>query len=141
MIDFKADLEPEQMLEHGIFGGSYFEMATDNDLLLMRPEIVTLALSNNGKFDKKKNFYKAKAGLHYDVWFNNGWIFEEDPLGWFHWYCRYSSGRRHERDTHQITRYNNYRQRWGTRYQSQVRGQGEASPVVKQGLLQWGVSL
>ena len=140
MIDFKADLEPEQMLESGIFGGSYFEMASDNDLLLMRPAIVTLALSNNGKFDKKKNFYKAKAGQHYDEWMRKGWIFEEDPLGWFHWYCRYSSGRRHERDVHQIARYHNYRQRWGSFAHSQVRERGDASPTVKQGLLQWGIN-
>lgn len=139
MIDFKADLEPEVMFERGVFGGSYFEMARDEDYAHMRPSIVTLAMSNCGSYDKKKNLYLAKAGQDYAEWMRKGWIFEEDPLGWFHWYCRYSSGRRHERDAHQIARYHNYRQRWGSFAATQVRDLGDASAVVKQGLLQWGI--
>jgi hypothetical protein len=139
MTDFKIELEPEQMLSHGVFGYSYFEMASEEDFLLIRPSIVELAMQNRGKYDKTKNLYRVKAGLDYDKWMQNGWIYDEDPLGWFHWYCRYSSGRRHARDQHQITRYENYRKRWGSNASRQQREKGNASPVIKQGLLQWGV--
>ena len=27
-------------------------------------------------------------------WLEKGWIFKEDPLGWFQWYCRFMNGRR-----------------------------------------------
>lgn len=139
MIDFKPELSPEQMLTYGVFGQSYFEKATEEDFLLMRPSIVDLALLNRGQYDKSKNLYKVKAGQDYDAWMGNGWIFEEDPLGWFHWYCRYDSGRRHGRDQHQITRYDNYIKRWGSNASRQLREKGDVSPVIKQGLLQWGL--
>jgi hypothetical protein len=139
MIDFKPELTPEQMLLHGVFGGSYFEKATEEDFLLMRPSIVELAIQNRGKYNKDKNLYKVKAGLNYDKWMQNGWIFDEDPLGWFHWYCRYDSGRRHVCDQHQINRYQNYMKRWGLTASKQKREKTDASPVIKQGLLQWGI--
>lgn len=138
MIDFKPELTPEKMLQHGVFGRSYFEKATDEDFLLIRPSIVELAMQNRGQYSTAKNLYKVKAGLDYDKWMQNGWIFDEDPLGWFHWYCRYASGRRHVRDQHQITRYKNYIKRWGSNASRQLREKGYASPVICQGLLQWG---
>ena len=139
MIDFKPELTPEQMLQYGVFGRNYFEKATEDDFLLMRPSIVELAKQNRGRYNKDENLYKVKAGLDYKRWMLNGWIYDEDPLGWFHWYCRYDSGRRHARDQHQITRYQNYIKRWGSNASRQQRENGIASPVIKQGLLQWGV--
>lgn len=139
MVDFRAQLDPEQMLVRGVFGGSYFQAATDQDLSDMRSSIVDLAVLNQGSYAKAKNQYGVKAGQTYEVWVRNGWIFPEDPLGWFHWYCRYSSGRRHERDAHQIARYNNYVTRWGATARNQLRTKGSVSGVVKQGLLQWGI--
>ena len=39
-----------------------------------------------------------------------GWIFKEDPLGWFQWYCRFSNGRRIPHiDEIQIKRWKNFR--------------------------------
>ena len=39
-----------------------------------------------------------------------GWIFKEDPLGWFQWYCRFSIGRRIPHiDKTQIKRWKNFR--------------------------------
>jgi len=136
-VNFQPDLTPAQMLAKGVFGRSYFEMATPADFLGLDPLVEVQARLETGKFDKRRNFYAAKAGEDFAAWTRNGWIFPEDPLGWFHWYCRFSNGRRHSRDAHQIQRYNNYRERWGSYARGQKRSKGDASLVVKQGLLQW----
>lgn len=139
MDTFKPDLTPERMLFMGIFGGNYFANATEADFEGMRPSIVALAKQDARKYDKKNNYYGVKAGKSYEWWNQRGWIFEEDPLGWFQWYCRYDSGRRHERDAHQIDRHARYLLRWGTNARNQANRKGYVSPVVLQGLLQWGM--
>ncbi len=136
---FEPHLTPEQMLERGVFGASYFEMATDADFEGLRPSILALAHTQRDPFDKLRNCYQAKAGEDYAAWMRNGWIFDEDPLGWFHWYCRFASGRRHHRDAHQIGRWAAYKARWGRFARTQLHTRGDASSVVKQGLLQWAL--
>ena len=43
---------------------------------------------------QKKNRFRVKAGLTRKEWLAKDWIFKEDPLGWFQWYCRFANGRR-----------------------------------------------
>lgn len=136
-MSWKAQLTPAEMLKRGVFGASYFEMATKADFKGLSVRVARLAERNQGKYDVSKNYYSVRAGLHYTEWMANGWIFPEDPLGWFHWYCRYHNGRRHERDAHQIRRYENYGDRWGRRAARQLMSTGRPSPVIMQGLLQW----
>ena len=140
MDSFQPTLTPEQMLTMGVFGGNYFANATDRDFDGIRPSIVNLARQDNRTFDVKNNYYGVKAGKSYQWWADRGWIFDEDPLGWFQWYCRYSSGRRHERDEHQIDRHKRYVLRWGNNAINQGKRKGKVSPVVLQGLLQWGMT-
>lgn len=135
-MNFAPHLTPSQMLARGVFGGAYFHKATDEDfegLGMTEP----LARTQTDPYDKRRNDYGVKAGESFENWMANGWIFPEDPLGWFHWYCRYHAGRRHERDAHQIRRWFKYGERWGMFARRQLIQQGDASLVVKQGLLQW----
>lgn len=138
-LEFYPHLTPDEMLRRGVFGGAYFRDSTERDLDNLPPEVLHFVHVNSMPFDKNRNFYKAKAGETFAQWDANGWIFPEDPLGWFHWYCRYHNGRRHERDEHQIRRFNNYKGRWGRFARTQMLTKGDASAVVKQGLLQWAL--
>ena len=133
----KFNIDPQTMLRMGVFGGSYWAAAAEEDFGGLSTCVEALARSCTVKFDKKENAYGVKAGLPFGLWVDNGWIFPEDPLGWFQWYCRYSNGRRHFRDEHQLNRHKRYGERWGLRARQQVAERGYCSPVIKQGLLQW----
>lgn len=137
--EFQPAYTPAQMLELGVFGGYYFAEADRNGFKKLDPETLRLAKLNVGPLDPRRNCFGVKAGLDYADWHARGWIFDEDPLGWFHWYCRFYNGRRHIRDTHQINRWLKYKQRWGDRAASQLATRGEISSVIMQGLLQWSI--
>jgi len=101
---FKPQLSPKKMLELGVFGGSYF-----GNKIKEYPK----SWFNNAKitknFDVSLNRFKVKSGLSREIWIEKGWIFKEDPLGWFQWYCRYSMGRRiTSMDIIQIKRWKNF---------------------------------
>lgn len=136
---FRPAYTPIRMLRLGVFGNNYFADADADDFSQMKSPLVKLAQLNVEPYSRSANCFGARAGLNYSDWMLNGWIFDEDPLGWFHWYCRYYSGRRHSRDTHQVQRWMNYKQRWGDRAWSQLNQRGSISAVVMQGLLQWSI--
>ena len=101
---FKPELSPKKMLELGVFGGSYFG---NNIKEYPKSWFVKAKLSKT--FDVNINRFKVKAGLSREHWIEKGWIFKEDPLGWFQWYCRYSNGRRIKgMDEVQIQRWLNF---------------------------------
>ena len=101
---FKPQLTPKKMLEMGVFGGSYF-----GNKIKEYPKSWFKNAKLSKAFDVKKNYFRVKAGLTRKEWLNKGWIFKEDPLGWFQWYCRYSCGRRIAHiDEIQIKRWKNF---------------------------------
>lgn len=134
--DFRPQLTPVEMLERGVFGGGYFCYARDADMEGLGAAL-ELAQRDRRRPLYKRNAYGVRSGMSFAEWAERGWIFPEDPLGWFHWYCRWHAGRRHERDPDQMARWINYGERWGSMGRAMTRTLGEPSPVVLQGYLQW----
>ena len=79
---FKPQLTPQKMLEMGVFGGAYF-----SGKIKEYPKSWFKNAKLSKTFDVEKNRFKVKAGLTRKEWLDKGWIFKEDPLGWFEWYC------------------------------------------------------
>ena len=93
------------MLELGVFGGSYFTSKEIKEF----PKSWFKKAKLSERFDVELNRFKIKSGLSRQEWIKKGWIFKEDPLGWFQWYCRYSNGRRIKgMDEVQIQRWLNF---------------------------------
>ena len=84
---FKPQLSPKEMLELGVFGGSYFGLKIKE-----YPKSWFKKAKISKSFDVNLNRFKIKSGLSREEWNKKGWIFKEDPLGWFQWYCRFSMG-------------------------------------------------
>lgn len=101
--DFNPELTPKQMLEMGIFGGSYFKEVPSE---FPKEWFENVTFSDSGKPSKKLNFFEINASQPLAVWQQKGWIDERDPLGWFLWYCRYYQGRRlKDEDLRQVKRW------------------------------------
>lgn len=99
---FKPDLTPQQMLELGVFGGKYMTDCKDE----FPASWFTKAKLCSEKHDPKLNYFGVNASQPLSVWKKNGWIYKDDPRGWFQWYCRYYMGRRiPKEDERQIKRW------------------------------------
>ena len=101
---FKPQLTPKKMLELGVFGGAYFGLKIQE-----YPKSWFVKVKISKTFDVNLNRFKIESGLSREHWIKKGWIFKEDPLGWFQWYCRFSMGRRIPNiDEIQIKRWKNF---------------------------------
>ena len=131
---FKPQLTPKEMLELGVFGGSYFNKKQIKEF----PKSWFQKAKLSETFDVKLNRFKVKSGLSRQEWIKKGWIFKEDPLGWFQWYCRYSNGRRIKgMDEVQIQRWVNF-----TRHVKAIAKNCEEGDLFcrrrqRQAILQW----
>ncbi len=100
--NFKPDLTPKEMLKLGVFGGKYM---TDCQNEFPKDWFKDAKLSPKYK-NIDLNFFKVDASLSLSIWKQKGWIYKDDPRGWFQWYCRYFMGRRIEdEDKRQIGRW------------------------------------
>lgn len=88
--DFNPELTPPQMLALGIFGGVYMRDCRDE---FPRSWFDNAVLSPDKK-DAALNFFQIDASQSLAEWRRKGWIYDDDPRGWFQWYCRYYMGRR-----------------------------------------------
>jgi hypothetical protein len=99
--DFEPELTPKQMLELGVFGGKYMTDCVDE----FPASWFTHARLCETRHDPKLNFFEVNASQPLSVWRAKGWIYHEDPRGWFQWYCRYYLGRRCDDDERQVKRW------------------------------------
>jgi hypothetical protein len=99
--DFRPELTPKQMLELGVFGGKYL---TDCGGEFPGDWFQNAKLCAD-RHDPALNCFAVNASQPLSVWRANGWIYHDDPRGWFQWYCRYFLGRRSPDDERQIKRW------------------------------------
>ena len=100
-LEFRPTLTPKEMLALGVFGGKYMTDCRDE----FPKDWYARAKLDPEKHDPEINFFKVNASQPLSVWRKKGWIYEEDPRGWFQWYCRYYMGRRCPDDERQIRRW------------------------------------
>lgn len=135
--EFKPDLAPQHMLALGVFGGVYMRDCTKE---FPREWFTKAKFQKKGEYqqDPALNFFKVRASQSLAIWQKKGWIYHEDPRGWFQWYCRYYMGRRlPAEDARQIKRW-----RAMVRHIAQLRHHCRAGiytcrPVQRQALLHW----
>jgi len=98
---FTPELTPPEMLALGVFAGKYMTDCRDE----FPAAWFAGARLAAGRRDPSLNFFGVDASKPLSYWRAKGWIHEDDPRGWFQWYCRYYRGRRHSDDARQIGRW------------------------------------
>lgn len=133
---FSPDLTPKQMLALGVFGGKYMTDCASE----FPADWFNRAKLSPEKSNPKINYFGISASQPLSVWRAKGWIYREDPRGWFQWYCRYYMGRRIQtEDDRQIKRWRAIRRHIG-QLQKNCRAQDIfCRPRQRQALLHWAI--
>lgn len=134
---FSPQLTPKEMLELGVFGGVYMR-----DCIKEFPKSwfskAKFAPKNIKRHVPEINYFKINASQPLSVWKEKGWIFTEDPRGWFQWYCRYYMGRRiPNEDKRQIKRWRAMRRHLAQIQQNCKPGDHTCRKRQRQALLHW----
>lgn len=131
---FKPELSPQEMLELGVFAGRYLRDCRNE---------FPAAWFKKAKFakdqrDPKLNYFQVDASMPLREWQKKGWIYKEDPRGWFQWYCRYYLGRRLElEDSRQIKRWRAMKRHVMAVKNNCRPGDISCRPKQRQALLHW----
>ena len=132
--DFNPQLTPMQMLNLGVFGGKYM---TDCTSEFPQSWFNKAKLSPNFK-NINLNYFKVDASLPLKNWIDKGWIYKDDPRGWFQWYCRYFFGRRIDNeDIRQINRWKAMQRHIGAIKKNCKKGDLNCRIKQRQALLHW----
>ncbi|MAO02808.1 MAG: hypothetical protein CMD05_07825 [Flavobacteriales bacterium] len=131
--DFQPQLTPKEMLELGVFGGKYMNDCYDE---------FPVSWFENAKISTTKNiqlnYFKVQASLPLSHWREKGWIYNDDPRGWFQWYCRYFMGRRIlDEDIRQIKRWKAIKRHLGAVIKNCKSLDLECRKKQRQALLHW----
>ncbi|MBI5706123.1 MAG: hypothetical protein HZC36_03940 [Armatimonadetes bacterium] len=131
--DFRPELTPREMLELGVFGGKYM---TD-----CREEFPSDWFENTKlcqeRHDPTLNCFGVNASKPLSYWQDKGWIYPEDPRGWFQWYCRYYMGRRGADDARQIKRWRAMKRHLAQLQKHCRPGEANCRRRQRQALLHW----
>eukprot|EP00980_Cylindrotheca_fusiformis_P010335 scaffold2299_cov131-Cylindrotheca_fusiformis.AAC.22 len=167
---FRPNMSPEQVIQAGAFGGTYFRSIVSNiNQKKKKPTTYPVGvhlefpwwrrqydvekhnqLLTSDTYQKHINKYGVKSGNDLEFWEQKGWMREQDPYGWFQWYCRFYLGRRTDDDDRQVSRWNKAigtKGRWRTFLVGQCVKSNKTwddvsvSPVTRQTLLHWGYEL
>jgi hypothetical protein len=131
---FRPQLTPKQMLLLGVFGGKYMTDCANEypDSWFAHAKLC------HEKHDPTLNFFQVNASQPLRVWQEKGWIYHEDPRGWFQWYCRYFLGRRIPfEDARQIKRWKAMRRHVSQLQTYCIPGDIHCRPRQRQALLHW----
>jgi hypothetical protein len=131
--DFRPELTPKEMLAMGVFGGKYM---TDCAAEFPAAWFAKAKLSP-ARPDPRLNFFNVAASQPLAEWRRKGWLHDEDPRGWFQWYCRYYMGRRCADDERQIGRWRAVRRHIAQLKKHCRRGDLTCRPGQRQALLHW----
>jgi len=131
--EFKPDLTPKEMLEIGVFGGKYM-----TDCKNEFPKVWFEKAKLCHEFHNPKlNFFGINASKQLSYWVAKGWIYPEDPRGWFQWYCRYYMGRRCPDDERQIKRWKAMKRHIAQLRKNCAKGDFSCRKKQRQALLHW----
>jgi hypothetical protein len=134
---FTPELTPKEMLELGVFGGVYMRDCRDE---FPKSWFAKAKLQEKGRLDHDPaiNFFGVNASQPLSVWREKGWIYEDDPRGWFQWYCRYYLGRRIPlEDARQIRRWKAMRRHIAQIQKHCRKGDVSCHARQRQALLHW----
>jgi hypothetical protein len=131
--NFQPELSPRELLRLGVFGGKYM---TDCGQEFPRDWFEHAKLSPEAR-DPSLNFFAVDASQPLSEWRRKGWIYHEDPRGWFQWYCRYWMGRRCSDDERQIKRWRAMRRHAAQIRKHCERGDLDCRRKQRQALLHW----
>ena len=134
---FRPDLTPKEMLELGVFGGVYM---ADRPKEFPKDWFAKAKLNTHEghEHDPKLNFFGVNASQPLSVWQKKGWIYKDDPRGWFQWYCRYYLGRRiPSEDDRQIKRWVAMRRHIAQIRNKCLQGDFSCNRRQRQALLHW----
>ena len=130
---FRPELTPQRMLELGVFGGKYLTDCGDEFPFGW----FTNAKLCHERHEPTLNFFGINASQPLAVWRKKGWIYHEDPRGWFQWYCRYYMGRRSADDERQIRRWRAIRRHIAQIEKNCDRHDLECRRKQRQAILHW----
>lgn len=132
--EFKPSLTPKEMLHLGVFGGKYMtDCQNEFPKSWFKQSLLSPTFHN-----AELNYFKINASQPLSVWQAKGWIYKEDPRGWFQWYCRYYMGRRiPDEDLRQIKRWKAIRRHIGQIKAHCRPGDVHCRPKQRQALLHW----
>ena len=131
--EFRPQLSPKEMLKLGVFGGKYMSDCTEE----FPVDWFEKARLCSEIHDPKLNYFGVNASQPLAEWRRKGWIYKEDPRGWFQWYCRYYMGRRCPDDVRQIKRWKCMRRHIGQITKHCLPFDLDCRPRQRQALLHW----